>query len=50
MPEDEESHEHKVTVMCEECGEIITVKNVAVFVLAMHLMYGCPAMGKTLHE
>lgn len=41
---------HQTTVLCEECGTIITVKNVEAFVLGVHLAYGCQGTAGTLHE
>lgn len=38
-----------VTALCVECGEVLEVKNIAVFLLAVHLAYGCSSTTGTLH-
>jgi Fe2+ or Zn2+ uptake regulation protein len=47
MPELENTpegrHEHRVVVMCSECGELIEVKDVAAMILALHLQNDCAA-------
>lgn len=35
---------HSVVVMCENCGEIIDVKDVRAYLLSIHLMESCPQL------
>lgn len=37
---------HTLTVLCEECGEVIELKNVEAYVLAQHLLNACEGIAR----
>lgn len=40
----DEEHEHKLTLLCSECGDLIEVADPARVILSWHLLNACPAM------
>lgn len=45
MP-DETKTEPDVTILCTECGDMIELKDVRAYILAVHLGMNCPATEK----